>query len=179
MLPPYPANWEARLNEPRLGDDALATLLVDILEGRVRRAGSSLAEFGIGWVAFTEPSPLEVVFEAQLDLVPLRSLDVPVYRNEVSAFPAWSSDGAAWLPSGTGFAAPAGAAGAVTIAANADYRWGPGSWQQSAWFNVVSEGGGDVSFSGYGPRRMLAVASGAWAVLLLAAWAVSYPRRGR
>ena len=169
IVPPYPTTWEAYLNEPRLGDDALAELLTGMLDGEVRRAGSALAEFGIAWVAFVEPSPLELLFEAQLDLVPLRSLDFPVFRNEVAAAPAVSADGVAWLASGTGYQAPPGAGGAVTVASNADDRWGPGVWQQDGWANRI-DGGASVGFSGHMPRRLMGVASAAWALMLVATW---------
>jgi len=173
IVAPYPATWEAHLNEPRLGDDALASLLTDIVDGEVRRAGDALAQFGIAWVAFVEPSPLELLFEAQLDLVPLRSLDFPVFRNEAAAAPAWSADGAAWLASGTGYEAPPGAGGAVAVASNADYRWGPGNWEQDGWANQITGGGTKVGFSGYTPRRLMAVASAVWALVLIATWVLS------
>jgi hypothetical protein len=177
IVPPYPASWEAYLNEPRLGDDALESLLTDILDGEVRRAGDALAQFGIGWVAFVEPSPLELLFEAQLDLVPLRSLDFPVFRNEAAAAPARSADGLAWLAAGTGYESPPGAGGAVTVASNADDRWGPGTWEQDGWANRITGGGTTVGFSGHTPRRLMAVASAAWALVLVATWAFSRRRR--
>jgi hypothetical protein len=177
IVPPHPATWEGELNEPRLGDDALDALLVDILNGEVRRAGSALAEFGIAWVVFTEPSPLELLFEAQLDLVPLRSFDFPVFRNEIPAAPASSADGVAWQASGTGFRAPVGATGAVRVASNADFRWGPGTWEQDGWANRISAGGTGVGFAGDGPRRLLAIASAGWGVMLVATWVVTRRRK--
>lgn len=177
ILPPYPATWEANLNEPRLGDEALEALLFDIIDGKVRRAGSALAEFGIGWIAFTEPSPLELLFEAQLDLVPLRSLDFPVFRNEIPAAPARSNGGTVWPLVGTGYRAPQGVGDTVTIASNADYRWGPGSWEQAGWANRISDAGDGASFGGYGPRRVMALVSGAWALVLAMVWLASRRRR--
>lgn len=177
FLPPYPATWEAFLNEPRLGDEALEDLLLEILGGDVRRAGSELAEFGIAWVAFTEPSPLELLFEAQLDLVPLRSLDFPVFRNEIPAYPARAVGGEGWSPAGTGFSGAPGAAGSVLIASNADYRWGPGTWAQDGWANRISGSGDAAGFGGHAPRRMLALASGVWAMLLGGVWIATRRRR--
>lgn len=179
IVPPYPTTWEARLNEPRLGDHALHAVLEDLLDGKVRRAGASLAEFGIGWVAFTEPSPLEQVFAAQLDLVPLTSLRIPVFRNEVPTALAQTPDGTGWDIAGTGYRSGDGAsAPAVSIASNADHRWGPGSWEQVEWRNQVVPSEHSVRFQPYGPRRVMAIAAGAWLLVLAATWAVSR-RSGR
>ncbi len=163
FVPPYPTSSEAFLNEERLGDEALHSLLEDLIDGRSRRAGAALAEFGIGWVAFTEPSPLEALFESQLDLVTLRSLDFPVFRNETATAIARSSDGAVWLAEGGGYSAPiGGSTGEVFVAANADFRWGPGDWSQSDWGNLISTTKSEIRFSTYGPRRLAAIGSLAW-----------------
>ncbi|MBI5156534.1 MAG: glycosyltransferase family 2 protein [Acidimicrobiia bacterium] len=177
IVPPYPRTWEAELNEPRLGDEALEALLLDVLDGEVRRAGSALAEFGIAWIAFTESSPLELLFEAQLDLVPLRSFDFPVFRNEITAASARSADGSPWLAAGTGYRAPAGAAGAVRVASNADSRWGPGSWEQDGWATRVVDGGPSVRFAPYTPRRLMAIASGLWGLALASVWIITRRRK--
>jgi hypothetical protein len=78
------------------------------------------------------------------------------------------SDGSAWTPAGTAFRRPPGAVGAsVTVAVNADYRWGPGDWEQSGWKNRV-EGTGDlVHFSASSTRRDMAVVAMAWLALLV------------
>lgn len=171
FIAPYPQSWEAFLNEERLGDDALRSVLTDLIDGRTRRAGAALSDFGIGWVAFTDASPLQAVFESQLDLVALRSLHFPVFRNESSAAVARSTDGVAWEPDGSGFRAPPGAAGGdVTIAANADFRWGPGEWSQSDWANSVAASGPEVFFAPYGPRRWLAIGAGLWLIVAAVAW---------
>ena len=168
LSPPYPRSWETYLNVPRLGDEALDGLLRDLMAGKVRRAGEALAGFGIGWVAFTETSPLQGIFEVQLDMVPLRGLDLPTYRSEVPATVAVGSDGSAWTPAGTGFRRPPGAVGAsVTVAVNADYRWGPGDWEQADWKSRVAGAGEGVRFSGSAARRDMAVLAAAWMALLL------------
>jgi len=168
VSPPYPESWDAYLAAPRLGDEALRSLLDELLGGEVRRAGERLAAFGIGWVAFTEPSPLEDVFEAQLDMVPLRGLALPVFRNEVPATEAFGPGGTPWLRDGTGYARPAGAlSGPVYVAANADYRWGPGDWNQADWANQVDTAGTEVRFAGHTGRRSLALGSAAWLVVLV------------
>ncbi len=180
FVPPFPASWEAYLNQERIGDEALHGALEDIVDGRSRRAGAELAGFGIGWIAFTEPSPLEQVFESQLDLVTLRSLDFPVFRNEVVAAIAISPDGDVWSPSGSGFAAPSGRSGGeVFVAANADFRWGPGEWSQADWGNRVSDAGDEVSFASYRPRRAAAIGALVWLFLIGAGVAVRRTARGR
>ncbi|OFW67146.1 MAG: hypothetical protein A2Z12_03720 [Actinobacteria bacterium RBG_16_68_21] len=178
IVPPYPTTLEAPLNDPRLGDDALDAMLQDLLDGRVRRAGDALATFGIGWVAFTETSPLQALFDAQLDLVPLRSLDFPVYRNEVPAAIARDYDGRDWVSSGTGYrSADRRQSNSVVLAVNADYRWGPGAWQQDDWRNLVTAPGDGVRFKPYGPRRVMATVSGAWMLLLFGAWTLGRVRK--
>ncbi len=178
IVPPYPTMLDAELNDPRLGDDALHAILLDLLDGRVRRAGDALAPFGIGWVAFTEDSPLQQLFDSQLDLVPLRSLDFPVYRNEVPAAVALAADGSSWIPRGTGFRSPDGSeASSVALAANADYRWGPGQWTQVDWRSRIDRPGSTIGFASYAPRAAMAIGAGAWLFVLLAGVAVG--RRGR
>ena len=178
IVPPYPTTLESSLNEPRLGDEALAAVLQDMLDGRVRRAGDALAPFGVGWVVFTEPSPLQALFDAQLDMVPLRSLDFPVYRNEVSTAIAVDFDGSAWVPAGTGYrSADRRQSNSVMVAVNADYRWGPGAWEQSDWRNVVAAPGNRVRFKPYLPRRVMAIAAGGYLILLLGAWGLGRIRR--
>jgi len=167
VTPPFVRSWDGYLNDPRLGDQALEGFLDDLLAGEVRRAGERLAAFGIGWVAFTEASPLEALFEAQLDLIPLRSLDFPVFRNEVAAARAMGGDGTAWVADGTGFTDPAGAGGPVYVASNADYRWGPGDWEQADWANGVTVVGSSVAFAGHGGRRDLALGAAVWLGLLV------------
>jgi hypothetical protein len=181
VTPPYARAWEAYLNEPRLGDEALADLLQELLEGKVRRAGERLASFGIGWVAFTEASPLEAVFEGQLDMVPLRGLEIPTLRNEVPAGIALGPAGVAWEPDGTGFLRPSGVGDdTVQVMLNADYRWGPGDWSQAGWANRVDDPGAEVRFAGNTSRRDLALGSAAWlAVLLVLAGVGRWRRRPR
>ncbi|HSQ36914.1 MAG TPA: hypothetical protein VLS92_03370 [Acidimicrobiia bacterium] len=174
ITPPHASSWDAYLNEPRLGDEALQAVLEDLLEGDVRRAGERLAAFGIGWVAFTEESPLEAAFEAQLDMVPLRGLEIPTFRNEVVAAIAMGSGGVAWEPAGTGFRRPGDGGDSVHLAVNADYRWGPGEWSQADWASRVDTAGPEVRFAVNPARRNLALGSAVWlgalVVLLGAGW---------
>lgn len=167
---PYPRNWDAYLHEPRLGDEALFAFLETMLDGELRRAGAELAEFGIGWVAFTEESQMQVLFESQLDMVALRSFSLPVYRNEASAAVVAGSDGVAWERQGTGFVSTDGPGGIpVRIAQNADFRWGPGDWEQADWANVVrvAVGGDSVSFAVESSRHTMALGALGWFLLLV------------
>lgn len=167
--PPVPESWSTFLAAPRLGDEALHGVLTAILDGDVRRAGLLLAPFGIGWVAFVDESPMEVLFETQLDLIPLRSFAFAVFRNEVASPVAIDEAGEVWRADDTEFVAPGGGAGSpVTIAVNADARWGPGAWSQTDWANRVESGGADVAFEADGPRRTQALLAGGWFAVLLA-----------
>jgi hypothetical protein len=180
VTPPYALSWDAYLNEPRLGDEALQSLLTDLLEGEVRRAGEQLAAFGIGWVAFSEASPLEAVFEAQLDMVPLRGLEIPIFRNEVAAAIASGPGAIAWEPDGTGFRRLRGAGDGVGyLAANADYRWGPGEWSQDDWANRVETPGAELRFATNPTRRYLALASAGWLAALVLLLGVGWWGRRR
>ncbi len=168
FIPPVPENWTAYLNDARLGDEALADYLNLLLDGEIRRAGEGLAEFGIGWVAFTDQSPLEAIFETQLDLLPLRSFDFPVFRNEVPAPVARDANGVAWTVDGTGYTRPiASSSVSVSVSVNADERWGPGTWAQDDWGNRVITEGDDIGFGGYEPRRTMAIGAISWLGLLL------------
>jgi hypothetical protein len=134
----------------------------------VRRAGEHLAAFGIGWVAFTEESPLEAIFEGQLDMVPLRGLEIPAFRNEVAAAVASGPEAIAWESDGTGFRRPDDVGDEVVyLAANADYRWGPGEWSQADWANRVEKPGAELRFATNPTRRYLALGSAAWLLALV------------
>lgn len=175
FTPPYPTSREAYLNEPRLGDEALHRLLEDLIEGRVRRAGAELAEFGIGWVAFTERYPLTQLFEAQFDMVRLTSLAEPiVLLNDTPTAPAMAADGTAWVGDGTAYRRPDGAppASRVIVASNADHRWGPGAWSQDDWRNAIDGSLTEVGFRGYAPRRFMAIGAGVWLLGLIGAAAL-------
>jgi hypothetical protein len=178
FTPPYPTSREAYLNEPRLGDEALDRLLEDLIDGRIRRAGAELAEFGIGWVAFTERYPLTQLFEAQFDMVRLTSLSQPiVLLNDAPTAPAFAVDGTPWVGDGTSYRRPVGSptASQVIVASNADHRWGPGAWTQDGWRNSISGSLTEVGFSGYAPRRFMAIGAGVWLLALL--FAVANGRR--
>ncbi len=180
FTPPYPYSWESYLSEPRLGDDALEDVLTDILDGEVRRAGERLAPFGIGWVVFLETleNSFESRFEGQLDMAPLLSLDFVTFRNNLEAAGAVGDDGAVWARDGTGYRSP-DSDGTVSIAENADYRWGPGEWSQEGWANSVVASGDEVRFAGYAPRRNMALLAAVWLALLVVSSIVGRARGWR
>jgi hypothetical protein len=113
-------------------------------------------------------------------MVPLRGLALPVFRNEVPATEAFGPGGTPWLRDGTGYTRPAGAlSGPIYVAANADYRWGPGDWNQADWANQVDTAGTEVRFAGHAGRRSLALGSAAWLAVLVALVGVGWwGRRG-
>ncbi|MFH2073256.1 MAG: hypothetical protein ABIJ75_10445 [Actinomycetota bacterium] len=177
---PYPRNWDAYLAEPRLGDDALHAFLETMLDGELRRAGAELTEFGIGWVAFAEESQFQLLFESQLDMIALRSFDLPVYRNEALAAITSGADEVPWRRVGTGFVSTDGPGGvAVRVAQNADYRWGPGEWQQDDWANrvQVAVGGDRVVFASNQTRRLMAIGAGVWFLVLVTIAGIGRLRR--
>ncbi len=157
---PVPNLGEARLAEPRIGDEALETTLRSIIAGEVARAGEVLAEFGIRWVVVVGPSPFEGVFDAQLDLVPLSGLDRPVFLSEVEAVRAQAGDGTVWSWDSPDYRGPVRSQGSVRVAENADRRWGPGPWRQAGWANEVSAAEGVASFEPHEPYRREAMAAG-------------------
>jgi hypothetical protein len=71
---------------------------------------------------------------------------------------------------GTGFVSTDGPGGvAVRVAQNADYRWGPGEWQQDDWANrvQVAVGGDRVVFASNQTRRLMAIVADAWFLVLV------------
>jgi hypothetical protein len=65
------------------------------------------------------------------------------------------------------------------VASNADYRWGPGEWNQADWANQVDTAGTAVRFAGHDGRRDLALGSAAWLGVLLALAAAGWWGRRR
>jgi hypothetical protein len=129
-------------------------------------------------VAFTERYPLTQLFEAQFDMVRLTSLSQPiVLLNDAPTAPAFAVDGTPWVGDGTSYRRPVGSptASQVIVASNADHRWGPGAWTQDGWRNSISGSLTEVGFSGYAPRRFMAIGAGVWLLALL--FAVANGRR--
>jgi hypothetical protein len=98
-----------------------------------------------------------------------------VFRNEVTTGLAVTPDRSEWEQSGTGFRSADGtAAPALTIASNADHRWGPGPWRQVDWWNEVTPATSSVRFQPHGPRRLMAMAAGVWLLLLCIGWVAGW-----
>jgi len=172
---PMPSLMEAWLPASTSVDTALALVLEDLLSGETFRAGEELAPFGIRWVISVGDTPLEEVFDGQLDLIPLSTPEgVALTMEEIVPVRAYTADGQAWARSGSGYVGPAGA-GTLFIAETANGRWGP-DWQQAEWGNQLSTVDGRVDFATIPSRQNQAVAAG---VLVLVLMGVSWwGRRG-
>jgi len=166
---PVPALWELDLPDPTGPDDALESLLLDLIDGEQSRAGASLASFGIRWVVVTGDTPLEAVFDGQLDLVRLGGARRPTFLvDSDNAVRALTSGDETWTRSGTGYAGDAAGGERVFVAETANTRWGPGPWSQVGWGNEVSAAEGTAGFSPIRPRRNEAtMAAGVFAFLVL------------
>jgi hypothetical protein len=142
------------LPEPTGADAALERLLLDLIDGEEVRAGARLAAFGVRWVVVTGETPLEPVFDGQLDLVRLGGAKRPTFlvdaENPVRALTA---TGDVWVSSGTGYEGEPAGGERVWLADSANSRWGPGTWSQLTWGNEVSAADGVAQFEPIGVRR--------------------------
>ena len=151
---PVPEVWEVSLPDTRSVDTALENVLLELIEGQESRAGEALAEFGIRWVVVTGDTPLEAVFDGQLDLVSLGGAKRPTFLVDAEApVRARLPDGQTWSRTGTGYAGEAATGERVFVAESANSRWGPGPWVQAEWGNEVSAGTGTVEFAPIDSRR--------------------------
>jgi hypothetical protein len=166
---PVPQLWEVDLPVAESVDAALENLLLGLIEGQESRAGEALAAFGIRWVVVTGETPLEAVFDGQLDLVALGGAKRPTFLVDAEApVRAPVSDGQSWSRIGTGYAGDAAAGEREFVSETANSRWGPGPWTQAGWGNEVSAGTGDAEFSPIDSRRSQAyLAAAAFALLFL------------
>ncbi len=166
---PLPTLWEIDLPEPGPVDDALEELLLTLIEGQESRAGAALAEFGIRWVVVTGETPLEAVFDGQLDLVSLGGAKRPTFLVDTDiAVRAVSSSGVVWSRDGTGYVGDAASGDRVFVAESANTRWGPGPWLQSGWGNEVSASLGSAEFDAVPQRRSQSyVAAGLFGFLIV------------
>ena len=166
---PRPHLDEAWTASQRLGDETLAGLLEELALGGELRPGARLAEFGVRWVVFTGPTTIEQRLGAQLDLRPLPDLEFSVFENDESSPRAVTDRGVAWRWTVPGYEGAATGAN-LRIAENADPGWGPGEWSQADWANSVTLEGSGPSKVGYeadARRRLLAILSGAFVLVLL------------
>jgi hypothetical protein len=114
-----------------------------------------------------DDTPLDVLFEGQLDLVPLRGLDRVTYAVEAEVpVRALASDGTVWESVGDGYRGTADGNVRVFLADNANGRWGP-EWQQVTFGNEVSARLGEAEYRRDGSRANQAVWAGALALSLL------------
>ncbi|MBT8197780.1 MAG: hypothetical protein KJO84_04680 [Acidimicrobiia bacterium] len=157
---------DARLAAPRAGDDALDAVLATLVEGKSRRIGADLAEFGIAWIVAVDDTPFLPLLDGQLDLIPLRGLPRPTFQVEAQALVARSTDGRAWFADGSGFGGLADPDSRVRLAVNADPRWEPGPWRQVGWANEVSAVDGTATFPPIQARRTMAWFSFGWLLVL-------------
>ncbi len=162
--PIFPEAW---LPVPRLGDEALAQVLESVAAGDELRPGQSLAPFGIRWVVLTEPNPLGVALESQLDLRQLPGLDYTTFESEVFGPRAVGTDGSAWTWERPDYVGDDGASGPVYVAENQDDRWGE-DWAAAGWANQVVPSNRRVVFAGDNINRTMALAAGVWFLLLVA-----------
>jgi hypothetical protein len=175
---PLPALWEIALPDERAVDDALETVLLDLIEGEESRAGAALAEFGIRWVVATGDTPLEDVFAGQLDLISLGGAKLPTFLvDSENAVRAVAAGDVAWAREGTGYAGEAVSGSRAFIAEAANSRWGPGPWSQVGWGNEVSAADGEAVFDPIESRRNQAMIAAGLFALYVVGSAVARRRR--
>ena len=160
---PVPTLVQARLTDPGLGDEALATTMQSILSGELR-PGQALAAYGVRWVVLIGTTPFDTAFDAQLDMKPLPGLGFTVFESEVKSPVAESSDGSAWRWIPPRFEGDP--VDRVLLKINANSGWGPG-WAQSEWANEVDGSQGVAEFTPGATLRLLAEAAGVYLLLLI------------
>jgi hypothetical protein len=129
------------------------------------RPGQSLAAFGIRWIVFSGPNPLEVALESQLDLRQLPGLVYTTFESEVFSPRAIGADGSAWVWDRPDYVAAERALGPVYVAENQDRRWGE-DWTAADWANQVTPTNGRVAFSGDSTNRNWAMGAAGMLVML-------------
>jgi hypothetical protein len=168
---------EARVHPALEGDVALRDVLIGLSNAESLRPGELLAPFGIRWIVFNEPSPLEEAFASKLDVKPLPLTDFEaVYENIVPSPVAAEIDGDPWVRTGNGYAGPPSES-RVRIASNADAGWQPDP-AASDWAVTVSASEGSAAFSQDTEKALYAwVAAGL--LILLSALALIGRKIGR
>jgi hypothetical protein len=175
---PLPSLWEVMLPKPSGPDLALENLLVGLINGEESRAGAALARFGIRWVVVTGSTPLEDVFDGQLDLVRLGGAKRPTFLVDAeSPVRAITTSGVVWTASGTGYEGEPAAGERVLLADAANTRWGPAPWSQVGWGNEVSAADGMAQFEPIATRRNQALVAASVFVFYLMFSAVARRRR--
>ena len=163
---PEPTALEAHLHPALPGDLALGTALTDLAGGESLRPGEQLAQFGIRWVVFIGPSPLEEALASKLDVKPLPLVDFDgVYENLVVSPVAMEVGGDPWTLTGEGFKGTP-TAGRVRIAVNADSGWQPEP-AASDWAVTVAAAEGRAEYSSDAEQAAYAFVAGGLLVLLV------------
>jgi len=135
-----------------------------------------LASFGIRWIVFTGPNPLEVALESQLDLRQLPGLDYTTFESEVFGARAVGADGIPWTWERPDYVGAGTALGPVYVAENQDRRWGE-DWMASGWANEVVPSNGRITFGGDEPNRNWALAAAGVLAVLAALGIVGFDRK--
>lgn len=168
---PGPSQAEIWLPEPRIGDVALEEVLNRVLAGETIRGGSELAPFGIRWIIGTGPNQLSTRLRGQLDLAELGEAPDGAFEIEGWVSRAFSGQGERLRLQIPAYVGEPGS-GLVTIAENADARWGePDSFQQSGqqsgWASMVEGADGEVVYQGSSILRNLTWLSGLLLIIYL------------
>ena len=155
---------QAHLPDPRVGDEALKSAIDEVMLGANPRPGTLLAPFAIRWVVILGDSPFANVMDAQVDLKPVPvTRNVAVFENLSVEARAVSNVGTVWT-SGLVHATGPASTGRLTIADNADPRWGP-DWAQAGWSNEVSTAMGVTTYESDPLRLALAEVAAAFLAL--------------
>lgn len=164
---PEPTMLEARVHPVLEGDVALREVLIGMSDEESLRPGELLAPFGIRWIVFSEPSPLEQAFASKLDVKPLPLTGFEaVYENIVPSPVAAEIEGDPWVRTGNAYTGPP-SAGRVRIASNADAGWQPDP-AASDWAVTVAASEGSAAFSPDSEKALYAWFAGGLLVLLSA-----------
>jgi hypothetical protein len=175
---PVPALWELSLPEMSAVDTALEQVLLGLIEGQESRAGEALADLGIRWVVVTGETPLQAVFEGQLDLIVLGGAKRPSFLvDSATPYRALNGEGEPWSRAGTGYEGTVVDGGRVFVAETANSRWGPDPWIQAGWGNEVSAATGSIEFEPIDARRSQAYLAGGLFVFLLIFSAIARRQR--
>jgi hypothetical protein len=149
------------------GDQLLDAAVHRIASGAELRPGLLLSQFAIDWVVIAgQESPLDLILESQLDLVPTPLAgDWRVFENPEAEPLAVSDEGNIWEREGAAFGGVAGA-GRIRIAINHSDGWGPDPGSDG-WRATVSASEGTGAFAGGGYLSLVPYASVGMLVLAL------------
>ncbi len=158
---------ETWLPNERAGDQLLDAAVHRIASGAELRPGLLLSQFAIGWVVIAgQESPLDLILESQLDLVPTPLAgDWRVFENPEAEPLAVSDEGNIWAREGAAFGGVAGA-GRIRIAVNHSDGWDPDPGSDG-WRATVSAREGTAAFAGGGYLSLVPYASVGLLVLAL------------